>query len=178
MKFMKTEHLKKIHNRNIDISSFIVDDDHLLITGELKEKNLITSYKGSGEILEPDIFHHMQIQILIRASELKIEDIHIKMPAAPHGDLCREMEESLKEIKGTAVAPGFTSKIKKIAGGTKGCVHVTNLLLSMAPAVIQGYWIFVAKDKQRSRESDDLVKKYLINTCWAWREDGPLAKGL
>ncbi len=31
---------KKIHNRNLDITSYIVDTDHLLITGQLKRKKL------------------------------------------------------------------------------------------------------------------------------------------
>ncbi len=44
-------------------------------------------------------------------------------------EICREMENSLDEIKGLNIAPGFTSKVKKIAGGIKGCVHLTTLLL-------------------------------------------------
>jgi hypothetical protein len=54
-------------------------------------------------------------------------------------EICREMENSLDEIKGLNIAPGFTSKVKKIAGGIKGCVHLTTLLLSMALAAVQGY---------------------------------------
>ena len=115
MKYMRVDGLKKIHNRNIDVSSYIVDDEHILITGEFKERNLITVYKRSGKVREPSIFHHMQIQMLVKTSEIKIVDLHVKMPAAPHHDLCREMETSLDEIKGLVIAPGFTSKVKKIS---------------------------------------------------------------
>ena len=176
MEHIETDNLEKIHNRNLDISSYIIDDDHILITGELKEKNLIAIYERSGEIIEPNIFHHMQIQLLIKISELKIVDIHVKIPGAPHDNICREMENSLDKIKGLTIAPGFTSKVKKIAGGTKGCVHLTTLLLSMAPAVLQGYWIFESRGKQRNEESTFEIEKYLIDTCWAWRKDGPLVK--
>ena len=62
MNFRETDNLEKIHNRNLNISSYIVDDEHILITGELKEKNLITVYEKSGEPIEPNIFHHMKIQ--------------------------------------------------------------------------------------------------------------------
>ncbi len=78
MKQLKIESLQKIHNRNLDITSYIVDTDHLLITGQLKEKNLITVYVQSGETTEPDIFHHMEIQLLVKTSELKIVDLHVK----------------------------------------------------------------------------------------------------
>jgi hypothetical protein len=175
MKYVEVDALEKIHNRNLDISSHIVDDAHILITGELKEKNLITIYERSGERIEPNIFHHMKIQLLIKISELKIVDLNVKMPGTPHDDLCREMKNSLEGIKGLVIAPGFTSKIKKIAGGVKGCVHLTTLLLSMAPAALQGYWIFESRTEQRNGEPKFEIEKYLIDTCWAWRKDGPLA---
>jgi len=176
MKYIKTDNLEKIHNRNLDISSYIVDDEHMLITGEFKERNLITVYEKSSEVIEPHIFHHMQIQLLIKSAELKIVDIHVKIPGAPHGNICREMENSLDEIKGLVIGPGFTSKVKNIAGGIKGCVHLTTLLLSMAPAVLQGYWIFRGKEQKRENTSEFDVGEFLINTCWAWRKDGPVVK--
>ena len=176
MKFVETKNLEKIHNRNIDISSYIVDDEHILISGEFKEKNVIKVYESSGESIEPNIFHHMQIQLLVKVSELKIMDIKAKIPGAPHDNICREMENSLDKIKGLNIAPGFTSKVKKIAGGIKGCVHLTTLLLSMAPAALQGYWIFEARDKDISENSEFDIGEYLIDACWAWRKDGPLVK--
>ncbi|MBC2703525.1 DUF2889 domain-containing protein [Desulfobacula sp.] len=176
MEYLDTANLEKIHNRNLDISSYIVDGEHILITGEFKEKNLITVYERSGEPIEPNVFHHMQIQLLVKISELKIVDIHAKIPCAPHDNVCREMENSLDKIKGLNIAPGFTSKVKKIAGGIKGCVHLTTLLLSMAPAALQGYWIFGARDKDRIENSEFDIGKYLIDTCWAWRRSGPIAE--
>ncbi len=176
MEYIETDNLDRIHNRNLDISSYIVDDEHILISGELKERNLITIYKRSGDRIEPNVFHHMQIQLLVKSAELKIVDIHVKIPGAPHDDICREMENSLDKIKGLNIAPGFTSKVKKIAGGIKGCVHLTTLLLSMAPAALQGYWIFEARKEHRSENSVLDIEKYLVDTCWAWRKDGPLAK--
>lgn len=176
MEHIDTDNLEKIHNRNLNISSYIVDDEHILIAGELKERNLITVYERSGESIEPNVFHHMQIQLLVKSAELKIVDIHVKIPGAPHDDICREMENSLDKIKGLNIAPGFTSKVKKIAGGIKGCVHLTTLLLSMAPAALQGYWIFEARKEHRSENSVLDIEKYLVDACWAWRKDGPLVK--
>ncbi len=176
MEQIDTDKLEKIHNRNLDICSYIVDDEHILITGKFKEKNLITVYERSGEPIEPKVFHHMQIQLFIKISELKIVDIHAKIPGAPHDDVCREMENSLDKIKGLNIAPGFTSKVKKIAGGIKGCVHLTTLLLSMAPAALQAYWIFGARDKVRIENSEFDIGEYLFDTCWAWRKDGPIAE--
>lgn len=179
MDFMDVEPLEKIHNRDLDISSYILDDEHILVAGELKERNLIKVHRRSGKVFEPAIFHHMQIQMKIKTTELKIADIHVKIPGAPHDDLCREMEKSLEGIKGLVIAPGFTSKVKQIAGGVNGCVHLTTLLLSMAPAALQGYWVFEGRHEQeRDKDCSDEIKKYLIDTCWAWRKDGPIVQDL
>ena len=102
----------------------------------------------------------------------------MKIPGAPYDDICREMENCLDEIKGLVIAPGFTSKVRKIAGGIKGCVHLTTLLLSMAPAALQGYWVFISRKRHGSEDSDLDIKNYLVGSCWAWRKDGPLIKSL
>ena len=106
MKYIKTDNFEKIHNRNLDISSYIIDEDHILVTVEFKEKNLVTVYEKSGKVIEPNIFHHMQIQLLIKCSEFKIVCIKTKIPEAPHDDICKEMEKSLDEIKGFVIGPG------------------------------------------------------------------------
>ncbi len=178
MEYVETDKLEKIHNRNLDISSYIIDKEHILITGEFQERNLIKVYEKPDKPIEPHIFHHMKIQLLIKSAELKIVDIHVKIPGAPHGDICREMEKSLDELKGLTISPGFTSKVKKIAGGIKGCLHLTTLLLSMAPAALQGYWIFTTRNENTSQKSILDIEKYLVDSCWAWRKDGSLAKSL
>ncbi|MBW2369908.1 MAG: DUF2889 domain-containing protein [Deltaproteobacteria bacterium] len=178
MEFMEVNDLEKIHNRNLDISSYVVDEKHMLIVGELKEGNSVTTYEIPGKSQEPAIFHHMQIQLLIEGAELKIKDIRVEIPGVPHGAICREMESSLDEIKGLKIAPGFTSKVKKLAGGVKGCVHLTTLLLAMAPAAVQGYWIFETRTPHESEKPPLDNEKYLFDTCWAWRKGGPLTRRL
>ena len=62
MEYVETDKLEKIHNRNLDISSYIIDEEHILITGEFQERNLITVYEKPDKPIEPHIFHHMKIQ--------------------------------------------------------------------------------------------------------------------
>jgi hypothetical protein len=40
MEYIETNDLGKIHNRNLDIYSYIIDEEHILITGKFKERNL------------------------------------------------------------------------------------------------------------------------------------------
>ena len=62
MEYVETDKLEKIHNRNLDISSYTIDEEHILITGEFQERNLITVYEKPDKPIEPHIFHHMKIQ--------------------------------------------------------------------------------------------------------------------
>jgi hypothetical protein len=75
------------------------------------------------------------------------------------------------------ITRGFTSKVKKIAGGVNGCTHLVELMLAMAPAAIQGFAAYEAqKPSGLNKEHAEIMAKYLVNTCYAWREDGPFVK--
>ena len=100
------------------------------------------------------------------------------MIAAPHADQCRATLKSLDKIKGFTISPGFTGRVKKSIGGVAGCVHLTTLLLAMAPAAIQGSWVNIADRPVEKAVSSDLMQQYLIDTCQVWRRQGPLAQNL
>jgi hypothetical protein len=84
----------------------------------------------------------------------------------------------LSSLKGLTITKGFTAKVKALAGGEKGCTHLVELILAMAPAVIQG---FAAYRTSKPSDRDVLVAaqifvKTLVNTCRTWRADGPLVQ--
>jgi hypothetical protein len=64
--------------------------------------------------------------------------------------------------------------VKKITGGIKGCTHLTTLLLVMAPAAVQGYWSNMARKPFDGKLTRESMEKYLTDTCYTWRKDGPL----
>jgi hypothetical protein len=168
---------RKIHARNIEISTYESDSENIIVEGILKEDRLIPVYHHSGEKHPPHTVHHMIIQMLIEPSSLTIKEIKVEMPQTPHGD-CIQTSKSLQQLSGMRIAPGFISKVKKKLGGIKGCLHLTTLLLAMAPAIIQGYWVYRNKKEDNNEISTEMVNDYLIDTCWVWRKDGPLAEEL
>jgi hypothetical protein len=69
--------------------------------------------------------------------------------------------------------------VKENLGGPRGCTHLNSLLLAMAPAALQGFWSSrTRKPVDLGQASKGLAKEYLIDTCWVWRSDGPLAQEL
>lgn len=169
---------EKLHTRNIEISTYEYDGERIIVDGVLKDDRFQDTYALTGETFPRGVIHHMCIRLLVNCSNLLIEDIDVDLTAVPR-EFCRETTECLAPVKGLTITRGFTSKVKKLAGGSKGCIHLLELLLAMAPAVFQG----VAAHQSRKPSGVDsehakLILKYLINTCHAWREDGPFVEML
>ena len=115
----------------------------------------------------------MIIRIDVKGPDLVIEDIEVEMPTIPH-DACIETPESLEPIKGMPIASGFTTKVKDLVGGVKGCCHLFALLTAMAPAAVQGAWSAMAREPIDPEVYMPMALGRVKNTCWVWREDGPL----
>jgi hypothetical protein len=158
----------------MDVTTLDYDVDHILLLGELREKRIVECFRISGERIEPGTYHHMKIALLVAVATLTIEEVEVHLPTVPHEE-CAQLEQSLAVIQGWTIAPGFTSKIKRALGGTKGCVHLTTLLLAMAPAALQGYWVHKARKARPADISGETMEQYLVGTCRVWRRGGPLA---
>ena len=166
---------RKIHTRNIEVSTYETDTEDLIVEGILKDHLLISHYDSSGEKRPPKTIHHMVVRMLIGAASFHIDDIEVEMPAFPHKG-CDETAKSLGQIKGMNIAPGFTDKVKNMIGGTQSCSHLKTLVLSMASAAVQGFWVHRTKAPGRSGKTPDLMNRYVIDTCWVWRKNGPLVR--
>ena len=98
------------------------------------------------------------------------------MPHHPREE-CTEVLPWIRNLEGVRIAKGFTSKVKEIIGNTKGCAHLASLVISMGPSAVQGYWAAYGVERDEISIEDEAVRK-VINTCYVWREDGPLVSGL
>lgn len=167
---------EKLHTRKIEVTTYNYDGQRIMIEGFLKDNRFQESHVITGETFPSGVIHLMSIRLLVNCSSLLIEDIDVDLIAVPR-EVCKETINCLTPIKGLTITKGFTSKIRKIAGGNKGCTHLIELLEAMAPAAIQG---FAAHQSQKPFASDSnhakMVLQYLFNTCHAWREDGPVVK--
>jgi hypothetical protein len=169
---------KKLHTRKIEVTTYEYDGQRIIVEGFLKDDRFQESHGITGETFPSGVIHHMAIRLLVNCSNLLIEDIDVDLLSVPR-EVCRETIDCLASIKGLTITKGFTAKVKKLAGGNKGCTHLVELILAMAPAVFQG---FAAHQSQKPMAFDsDQAKKiiqYLTNTCHAWREDGPFVEVL
>jgi hypothetical protein len=167
---------KKLHTRNIEVTTYDYDGQRIIVEGFLKDDRFQESHAATGETFPKGVFHHMVIRLLVNCSNLLIEDVDVNLIAVPR-EVCRETIDCLAPIKGLTITKGFMSKVKKMAGGNKGCTHLVELLQAMAPAIIQGY---ATHQSQKPIGIDShqakMMFQFLVNTCRAWREDGPFVE--
>jgi hypothetical protein len=177
MSFLDQCSKENIHNRNIDISTYAWDAEHVLLVGELKEQRYVGFINHFDERVDPGIYHHMKIELLIYTKTMTIKDVAVSLPRVPRDD-CPTMVTSLDHIKGMDITRGFSAKIRKMVGGNKGCVHLNTLLIAMAPAAAQGSWINTSWQQKEAGQPDTEISNHLVDSCWAWRKNGPLVAAL
>jgi hypothetical protein len=166
---------RKLHTRNIEVTTYDYDGQRMMVEGFLKDDRFQDSHLISGEKFPSGVVHHMAIRLLVNCSNLEIENIDVDLISVPR-EVCKETMACLAPIKGLIITRGFTSKVKKIAGGVRGCTHLVELLLAMAPAAIQGFGAYQSqRQPDFNQDQAKIMAQYLINTCHAWREDGPFA---
>lgn len=165
---------KKFHLRSIETAVYEGGPDTLIVEGALRDDRFHDSHLATGEIRPPYTVHHMIIRMELRVPDLVIEEIEVEMPTVPH-ETCLEVRRSLAPLQGVRIAAGFTSRVRKLVAKETGCNHLMELLTAMAPAAFQGAWSARVSRPVDPETYAGMMGK-LKNTCWAWRENGPLVQ--
>jgi hypothetical protein len=164
------------HARTIEMSTFDVDEAHILASGRMRDVRLFPGLSPIGRAIEAGTLHDLSIRVLVEIPQMIIEEVEVSIDTVPLDD-CLTLRHSLDAIVGLAIMPGFSDNVKARAGRVAGCTHLVYLLCTMAPSILQGYWAIM--DKRTARGGDVApaerarsFTKYMKNSCRAWREDG------
>ena len=114
----------------------------------------------------------MVVRLQVRGPAMNIEKAEALMTHHPREE-CPVVLPWISRLEGMGVIAGFTMRIKDIIGDTKGCAHLTSLVIAMGPAAVQGYWAAYGVEKEKIGLRKEAIKG-VVNTCYLWREDGPL----
>jgi len=166
----------KAHTRTISIST-IDKKDHIEVTGTLTDIRHCDYYLLNGQHRDGGILHDMSLVVKLSVPDLTITDIEAKLCTAPRDD-CFKTDETVKAFIGLQVKGGFSSAVRKAMTSPQGCTHLNHLMITMAPAILQGYWAVQAQNKPgkklegKSRDRAQMMTAFLKDSCYAWREDG------
>jgi len=164
---------KLVHSREISMRTSDLGDHSILVEGSLVDHRYPRQNEASEE---PELVHHMVIRLKVKGPAMSIEQAEATMPHHPREE-CPEVLPWIRNLEGLKIAPGYTMKVKKVIGGTKGCAHLTSLVIAMGESAVQGYWAAYEAERGRAGLREQTIKKF-INTCHLWKENGPILKEL
>jgi hypothetical protein len=164
-----------VHERRLELRTYPVANDRLVVEGWLKDDRLIQGYHWNGKPREPGAVHRMCVRILIGGWPVTILDAEAEMPHTPH-ELCPSTLDSVKKTIGLQIVSGYSEKVSHLIGGVRGCNHLTHLIVVMGTAALHGYWTHHSRERRPVPRSLDEFTGLpsLINSCMLWGEDGPI----
>jgi hypothetical protein len=159
-----------VHVRTIRVEAVEAGPDELLVTGSLVDERPRGGPRWFG-VQAPRVIHHMTVALRVHYPDLVITGVEAGMETHPYV-VCPDAIPPLQGLVGLSVAQGFTRAVNERFGRAQGCAHVTALIHAMAPVVRQAAGAaFGHADDGPPPKSD---APWFLNTCQAWRENGPL----
>jgi len=169
-----------IHERHIACQSYLRPDGLWDIEGRLADTKTHPVVLAEGRTVEAgQTYHGMMVRITLD-DEFTIHDVAVSMPQVPTSE-CRGAAPAYDQLIGLCIGPGFTRRVKVMFGGTKGCVHLTDLLLPIATTAFQTIPMaraMVAPRNAHDTEAYARAAAGLVDTCHALRVSGPIALAL
>ena len=157
-----------IFKREINLEVEEGEGDMLAISGTLKDTRL-------GRPL-----HEIRVRAEMDLEDGRISLLEGEMPHIPRED-CRHALDTLSDLVGEKIEPGFTQLVRDVVGSSRGCSHLAVLVTNLGHMSVQGRGaLTVAKwgenEEAMRRLRKQAVQLGIIGNCYAWREDGPLMK--
>lgn len=152
------------HTRTITIRGYERSDGLFDVEGHLTDvRAKDVTYPGGGRPAGHPI-HSMWLRLTVDANAL-IVDVNVVSEVAPFDDVCGAIAPAYRGLIGVRVGAGFRGQVKRLLAGTRGCTHQTELVTTMATAVLQTL--------TGSLKQPDDVKPFQLDGCHALATDGP-----
>ena len=160
-----------IHQRRVECRGYRRADGLWDVEGHLVDVKSYAFENAHRGRLEPGMpIHEMWIRITID-DELLIHDAVAATDASPYR-ICPEVAPNFARLKGLRIGAGFRRAVAERVGGTAGCTHIVELLGPLATTAIQT----IMPIKSRAQPNDPTRRPRLIDSCYALRADGEVAK--
>jgi hypothetical protein len=166
-----------IHQRKVECQGYLRADGLWDIEGRLSDSKTHPVTLAEGRIVAAGQTYHGMLIRLTLDDDFIVREVHVAMPDVPTSQ-CRGAIPGYEKLLGERIGPGFSRRIKELFGGIGGCVHLTELLLPMATTAFQTIPMaraMVAPRTAADTEAYSNATGQLLNTCYALREDSPVA---
>jgi len=172
MPLSKPSPRKLMHNRTIICHGYEREDGMWDIEATLTDTKTYTfDNVDRGGITAGEPIHHMLIRLTVN-DELTIQQAEAASDAHPF-TICGDVTADFDALKGLTIGPGWRRQVLNLFGRVKGCTHLTDLLVG--PLAVATFQTVIPARKVRNSGSSG-SRPQLIDTCHAFRGDGPIVK--
>lgn len=111
-----------------------------------------------------DTFHEISVTIVVKLPELIIQDARAEFVRQPD-ELCRRTAMQITKLRGVKLGRGIYQQAKASVGGKSGCVHLMDLVLEAAKAVLQAKFVLQFQEYDDKDLVLDQISREFRGTC-------------
>ena len=124
--------------------------------------------------------HLIEVRAEIGIEDGRIYRLQGEMPHVPNEE-CRFGLQTLAQLVGERIVPGFTQLVRDVVGSSQGCTHLSVLVTNLGHVSVQGRAAVAMSATGGGEKGLRLLREQglemgLMNGCYVWREDGALMK--
>ena len=162
-----------VHNRRISCSGYVRADGHFDIEAELIDSKTYDFPSDThGTVYQNTPYHHMQVRITVDI-DLIVTDAAAITLAGPY-QICPQGAQSITNLIGLKIGPGWKRRVQTAIGGPSGCTHITELTGPMATTAYQTIGGEISRRHREQIEDDNLPEtnqdRSLKNSCIAFSQ--------
>jgi len=156
---------ERLHCRTVTFDGFRREDGLFDIEAHLVDTKdhdfpLLTGIRPAGIPV-----HDMWVRVTIDP-EFNIVDIEAATESMPYPGFCDRIGPDYKKLIGANLVEGFRKRLHDVMGHTKGCTHITEMLVNVPTAAIQTF------AGLRKREDEGADKPFQLDKCHALETTG------
>ena len=170
---------KHLHTRTIKCEGYEREDGLYDIEAQIVDrKTYAVDEPYRGRRPAGAHVHDMQLRLTLDRA-MTVRGIEVTTNHAPY-DACPSVAPAYKALIGAKVGGGWRKAVAEAVGRTKGCTHITELLMPAATVAFQtmGSWPKDGEVATEARPDTSAKKPYFIDGCKAWASDGPVVQRL
>lgn len=170
---------RHLHTRTITCEGYERDDGLFDIEAQIVDRKTYAvdePYRGHREAGAH--VHDMQLRLTLDRG-MTVREIDVTTNHAPY-DVCPTVAPGYKALVGAKIGGGWRKAVTEAVGRTKGCTHITELLMPAATVAFQtiGSWPKGGEVATEAHPDQAAKKPYFIDGCKAWASDSPVVQRL
>jgi len=166
---------RHLHTRRIECRGYEREDGLFDIEASILDEKtyaLEEPFRGLRPAGAP--VHDMALRLTLDRT-MTVKAIEVTTNHAPY-DICPSVAPAYQGLVGAKVGAGWRKAVAEAVGRTKGCTHISELLMPAATVAFQTMGRWKPEKDEAAAQPRKTDKPGFIDGCKAWASDGPVVK--